>query len=219
MIFSCRKPDRIPRQNQARQRACSDGRWKAAVDSGRNEVRIRTRAVARTHFPSPPYGQYTSRCTTARAQKGITGRPRRVAGHTPHSSELRHCTAYPAEPEATWTQPLTREELWPISAQRPHPARCSPVHAGTETQCPSNASSEFPHVGLITENWKSRRDALDDLRRTSTIAATVRTSRRSSITPPPMNSSCNETTPANADSAPRVRYATGAELQKRAHAA
>jgi hypothetical protein len=29
----------------------------------------------------------------------------------PLSSELWHCTAYPAEPEATWAQPLTREEL------------------------------------------------------------------------------------------------------------
>jgi hypothetical protein len=32
---------------------------------------------------------------------------------------------------------------------------CSPIHAGTETMCPSNASSEFPHVGLITQ--KTRR--------------------------------------------------------------
>ena len=29
----------------------------------------------------------------------------------PLSSELWHYTAYPAEPEATWAQPLTREEL------------------------------------------------------------------------------------------------------------
>jgi hypothetical protein len=29
----------------------------------------------------------------------------------PLSTELWHHTAYPAEPEATWAQPLTREEL------------------------------------------------------------------------------------------------------------
>ena len=30
----------------------------------------------------------------------------------PLSSELRHCTAYPEfHPEATWAQPLVREEL------------------------------------------------------------------------------------------------------------
>jgi hypothetical protein len=33
-------------------------------------------------------------------------------GAAPLSSELRHCTAYPAfHPEATWAQPLAREEL------------------------------------------------------------------------------------------------------------
>jgi hypothetical protein len=29
----------------------------------------------------------------------------------PHSSELRQNTAYPEIPEATWAQPLSREEL------------------------------------------------------------------------------------------------------------
>ena len=42
-------------------------------------------------------------------------------------------------------------------------------------QVPSNASSEFPHVGLITQNWKDDCDTLGDLRRTSTIAGTART--------------------------------------------
>jgi hypothetical protein len=35
-----------------------------------------------------------------------------AGGDAPLSSELRHCTAYPELlPEATWAQPLSREEL------------------------------------------------------------------------------------------------------------
>jgi hypothetical protein len=35
-----------------------------------------------------------------------------ASGDAPLSSELRHCTAYPEFlPEATWAQPLSREEL------------------------------------------------------------------------------------------------------------
>ena len=54
---------------------------------------------------------------TARAHRGANTLhsgmigSRHVFRLTPLSSELWHCTAYPAEPEATWAQPLTREEL------------------------------------------------------------------------------------------------------------
>jgi hypothetical protein len=61
----------------------------------------RRRSVLRPHLPSirplaePPR---EVRCPTER----------RAA---PLSSELWHHTAYPVEPEATWAQPLIREEL------------------------------------------------------------------------------------------------------------
>ena len=36
---------------------------------------------------------------------------RREGRRAPLSTELWHCTAYPEIPEATWAQPLSREEL------------------------------------------------------------------------------------------------------------
>jgi hypothetical protein len=54
---------------------------------------------------------------TARAHEGAKTlhngmrRPGISPAAAPLSSELWHHTAYPAEPEATWAQPLTREEL------------------------------------------------------------------------------------------------------------
>jgi hypothetical protein len=156
MIFSCRKPDRLPRAiTPAREPAnaqTADGRPRPVRDEKYFEYEQGlSLGLMSLHLLTASAHLGAQRCAHRR---GLLVRPRRVAGHTPHSSELRHCTAYPAEPEATWAQPVTREELWPISAQRPHLARCSPVHAGTETKCPSNASPEFPHVGLITQNSK-----------------------------------------------------------------
>jgi hypothetical protein len=54
---------------------------------------------------------------TARAHRGANTLhcgmfgSRHINRLAPLSSELWHCTAYPAEPEATWAQPLAREEL------------------------------------------------------------------------------------------------------------
>jgi hypothetical protein len=58
--------------------------------------------------PSPPHGQDTRGChQSACIDKGLAPN-----GDAPLSSELRHCTAYPELcPEATWAQPLGREEL------------------------------------------------------------------------------------------------------------
>ena len=38
-------------------------------------------------------------------------RTRKYRETAPHSIEFRHYTAYPEIPEATWAQPLSREEL------------------------------------------------------------------------------------------------------------
>ncbi|MDT5352076.1 MAG: hypothetical protein QOJ56_608, partial [Mycobacterium sp.] len=55
---------------------------------------------------------------TARAHTGVPTRctrdeadPAREPAAAPLSSELWHYKAYPEIPEATWAQPLTREEL------------------------------------------------------------------------------------------------------------
>jgi len=61
---------------------------------------------------SPPHGQGTRGCRTLHDGE----RPSENIVNTecaPLSSELWHHTAYPAQskPEATWAQPLSREEL------------------------------------------------------------------------------------------------------------
>src|ERR1700761_2736630 len=88
------------------------------------------RTIGRNCLGPPPPVRGTRR---AAKRGGTPDGNRRVA---PLSPELWHHTAYPAEPEATWAQPLTREELscpwasfdvrgqWPISVQTPHLARC-----------------------------------------------------------------------------------------------
>jgi len=89
-------------------RADSDGDG-AGAGSERNGHRSRIRTVTRTHFASPPHGQGTQGCQYVAHGMRWTRQMDRAAA--PLSSELWHCTAYPAEPEATWAQPLTREEL------------------------------------------------------------------------------------------------------------
>jgi hypothetical protein len=66
------------------------------------------RTVARTHL--------AHHLLTARTHAGVTQLRTHEGfdanGGAPLSSELRHCTAYPEfHPEATWAQPLVREEL------------------------------------------------------------------------------------------------------------
>jgi hypothetical protein len=66
--------------------------------------------------PSPPRGRSTCGYTAQFTQAGIQN-PNIVGKPAPHSSEFRHYTPYPdqhrknASPEATWAQPLSREEL------------------------------------------------------------------------------------------------------------
>jgi hypothetical protein len=48
---------------------------------------------------------------TVHALKGIEHPTANQPGAAPLSSKLWHYTAYPAEPEATWAQPLSRGEL------------------------------------------------------------------------------------------------------------
>ena len=65
----------------------------------------------------PSLGLTSPHLLTARAHRGAYTLHSGMFGSryinrlAPLSSELWHCTAYPAEPEATWAQPLTREEL------------------------------------------------------------------------------------------------------------
>jgi hypothetical protein len=55
-------------------------------------------------------GPTSSACTPARrSKKGAW--PNVKGRRAPLSTELWHCTAYPEIPEATWAQPLSREEL------------------------------------------------------------------------------------------------------------
>ncbi|MDT5199051.1 MAG: hypothetical protein QOH34_573 [Mycobacterium sp.] len=80
----------------------------AATGSGRNGCRIRMRTVTRTHIAltssRPGHTGVSPTCTHDRGSA--------PDGGAPPSSELRHCTAYPElRPEATWAQPLGREEL------------------------------------------------------------------------------------------------------------
>src|SRR5271169_3678458 len=81
---------------------------KTATGSGRNGFPIWTRTIARTHIAltssRPGHTGVSPLCTH-------DGGPA-PDGDAPPSSELRHCTAYPVlHPEATWAQPLGREEL------------------------------------------------------------------------------------------------------------
>jgi hypothetical protein len=48
-------------------------------------------------------------CTHAEVERGAW--PNAKGRRAPLSTELWHCTAYPVIPEATWAQPLSREEL------------------------------------------------------------------------------------------------------------
>ena len=76
---------------------------------GRNRRQISARTITGTH------SSLTSSRSRARrdapvsphAQEGSSDDCRKTA---PLSSELRHCTACPSR-EATWAQPLSREEL------------------------------------------------------------------------------------------------------------
>ena len=134
MIVSCWEPDRLPQVMFDRRASSgaphcpahqlragttevasekgSGGRRNAATGSGRNGFRIRMRTVARTHLAHHLLTARThAGVTQVHAHKGIWSPP--AGGRTaPLSSELRHCTAYPEfRPEATWAQPLGREEL------------------------------------------------------------------------------------------------------------
>jgi len=98
------------------------------------------RTIARTHLAHHLLAARThGGVTELRAPEGFD-----ASGDAPLSSELRHCTAYPeSHPEATWAQPLGREELswpgasfdvrgqWPVSMQTPHLPRCLRLHPGT----------------------------------------------------------------------------------------
>ncbi|MDT5254129.1 MAG: hypothetical protein QOH07_3083 [Mycobacterium sp.] len=68
----------------------------------RNQTVIDLRCVCRPHLLPPAHPQRRFE------ERSIAQRNRRTA---PLSSELWHCTAYPENPEATWAQPLSREEL------------------------------------------------------------------------------------------------------------
>jgi hypothetical protein len=51
----------------------------------------------------------SARAPTRRSKRGAW--PNAKGRRAPLSTELWHCTAYPGIPEATWAQPLSREEL------------------------------------------------------------------------------------------------------------
>src|SRR5271163_30695 len=60
--------------------------------------------------PSPPRGRDTCGLPhNSHASRNTEPDDSREAA--PHSSEFRHYTSYPENPEATWAQPLSREEL------------------------------------------------------------------------------------------------------------
>ena len=78
--------------------------------SGRNGARISIRTITGTHASLTSSRSQHMRITAqlARKQEYRTRQQRETA---PHSLEFRHYTAYPENPEATWAQPLSREEL------------------------------------------------------------------------------------------------------------
>jgi hypothetical protein len=51
----------------------------------------------------------SARAPTRRSKRGAW--PDAKGRRAPLSTELWHCSAYPEIPEATWAQPLSREEL------------------------------------------------------------------------------------------------------------
>ena len=65
--------------------------------------------------PSPPRGRSTCGYTAHFTRKQECRTRNMLGKPAPHSSEFRHYTPYPAylkcRPEATWAQPLSREEL------------------------------------------------------------------------------------------------------------
>src|ERR1700744_4226123 len=111
MIVSCGSPPRLPHAMSTAERVsdtlhrsahqicagttevasekASGGRSNAATGSGRNEIRIRMRTVARTHL--------AHHLLTARTHGGVTQLRTHEGfdanGGAPLSSELRHCTA------------------------------------------------------------------------------------------------------------------------------
>ena len=77
--------------------------------SGRT-ARISIRTITGTHASLTSSRSQHVRITAQLARKQEY-RARQHREPAPHSSEFRHYTAYPENPEATWAQPLTREEL------------------------------------------------------------------------------------------------------------
>jgi len=84
--------------------------------SGRNaRISIRTRTGTHASLTSSR-SRHVRIHRTIHTQAGIQN-PNIAGKSAPHSSEFRHYTPYPdqhpknASPEATWAQPLTREEL------------------------------------------------------------------------------------------------------------
>ena len=78
--------------------------------SGRNGARISIRTITGTHASLTSSRSQHVRMTAQLARKQEY-RARQHREPAPHSLEFRHYTAYPEIPEATWAQPLTREEL------------------------------------------------------------------------------------------------------------
>ena len=79
--------------------------------SGRNGARISIRTITGTHASlTSSRSQHVRIYRTIGTQAGIQN-PKILGKPAPHSSEFRHYTPYPENPEATWAQPLSREEL------------------------------------------------------------------------------------------------------------
>ena len=77
--------------------------------SGRT-ARISIRTITGTHASLTSSRSLHVRITAHLARKQEY-RTRQKAGNRTPLVEFRHYTAYPENPEATWAQPLTREEL------------------------------------------------------------------------------------------------------------
>jgi hypothetical protein len=78
--------------------------------SGRNGARISIRTITGTHASLTSSRSQHVRITAQLARKQEY-RTRQEAGNRTPLVEFRHYTAYPKIPEATWAQPLSREEL------------------------------------------------------------------------------------------------------------
>src|SRR6202034_2584659 len=107
-IESTRAPFRSACVNRSgascfREKTCCRGRirtkWSSVSDTDCRLDSLRLTSSRPGHTGVP------ARCTRDEAD------PADEPVAAPLSTELWHCTAYPGNPEATWAQPLSREEL------------------------------------------------------------------------------------------------------------